>query len=197
MGGMDEPALIRDAQKGSLEAFNSLVLAYQSPLYNLAYRMLGDPDSAADAAQEALISAHKHILQYRGGSFKAWLMRIVTNGCYDELRRRQRRPVASLEALDVTPEGPEAQGEASLVSREESPEDAVQRRELARAIQRCLGRLPDDMRLIVILCDVQDMDYAEAAAIAKVALGTVKSRLSRARAHLRDCLRDAREAAVP
>jgi RNA polymerase sigma-70 factor (ECF subfamily) len=90
---MDEPALILDAQRGDLDAFNRLVLAYQTPVYNLAYRIMGEGDAAADATQEAFISAYKHLGHYRGGSFKAWLMRIVTNAGYDELRRRKRRPV--------------------------------------------------------------------------------------------------------
>lgn len=190
---MDEPALIREAQRGDLEAFNRLVLEYQTLVYNLAYRIMGEGDSAADATQEAFISAYKHINHYRGGSFKAWLMRIVTNACYDELRRRKRRPAASLEALAVVKEGPDATTEAALVSRDELPEERVQRRELAKAIQNCLNRLPDDMRTVVVMCDVQGMDYAEIAASIGTALGTVKSRLSRARARLRDCLQQVRE----
>lgn len=190
---MDEPALILEAQHGDLDAFNRLVLEYQTPVYNLAYRIMGEGDSAADAAQEAFISAHKHLHYYRGGSFKAWLMRIVTNACYDELRRRKRRPSASLEALTVVNEGPDADSEASLVSRDELPEEQVQRHELAQAIQDCLNRLPDDMRVVAVMCDVQGMDYAEIAASVGTALGTVKSRLSRARARLRDCLQGARE----
>lgn len=190
---MDEPALILEAQRGDLDAFNRLVLEYQTPVYNLAYRIMGEGDSAADATQEAFISAHKHLHYYRGGSFKAWLMRIVTNACYDELRRRKRRPSASLEALTVVNEGPDADAAASLVSRDELPEEHVQRRELAQAIQDCLNRLPDDMRVVAVMCDVQGMDYAEIAANVGTALGTVKSRLSRARARLRDCLQGARE----
>jgi RNA polymerase sigma-70 factor, ECF subfamily len=190
---MDEPGLILDAQRGDLNAFNRLVLEYQTPVYNLAYRILGETDAAADAAQEAFISAYKHIGYYRGGSFKAWLMRIVTNACYDELRRRKRRPVASLEALAVVNEGPDSEAEASVVSKDESPEDHVQRRELAREIQNCLNHLPEDMRVVVVMCDVQGMDYAEIAASTGLALGTVKSRLSRARARLRDCLQKVRE----
>jgi RNA polymerase sigma-70 factor (ECF subfamily) len=190
---LDEPSLILEAQRGDLNAFNRLVLEYQTPVYNLAYRIMGEGDSAADATQEAFISAYKHIRHYRGGSFKAWLMRIVTNACYDELRRRKRRPAASLDALAVVPEGPDAEAEALLVSRDESPEDRVQRRELAHEIQNCLNRLPEDMRVVVIMCDVQGMDYAEIAEGVGVALGTVKSRLSRARARLRDCLQHVRE----
>jgi RNA polymerase sigma-70 factor (ECF subfamily) len=190
---MDEPALIRDAQRGDLNAFNRLVLEYQTLVYNLAYRILGEGDAAADAAQEAFISAYKHIHHYRGGSFKAWLLRIVTNACYDELRRRKRRPAASLDALAVVDKGPDAEAEAALVSQDESPEDHVQRRELARAIQNCLNRLPAEMRAVVVMADVQGMDYAEVAQGAGIALGTVKSRLSRARARLRQCLQRVRE----
>jgi RNA polymerase sigma-70 factor (ECF subfamily) len=186
---MDEPALIREAQDGGLDAFNTLVLTYQTPVYNLAYRIMGDGDSASDAVQEAFIAAFKNLRHYRGGSFKAWLMRIVTNACYDELRRRKRRPAASLEALTVVEKGPDADAEASLVSHDESPEDFAQRRELARHLQGCIDRLPDDMRSVVVMSDVMGMDYAEIAASTGAALGTVKSRLSRARARMRDCLR--------
>lgn len=186
---MDEQALIHEAQDGGLDAFNRLVLEYQTIVYNLAYRIMGDSHSANDAAQEALISAYKHIKYYRGGSFKAWLLRIVTNACYDELRRRKRRPAASLEALTVVEKGPDADTEASLVSHDETPEDYAQRRELSRQIQRCIDLLPEDMRSVVVMSDVMGMDYAEIAASTGTALGTVKSRLSRARSRMRDCLR--------
>ncbi len=115
---MDEQALIRAAQRGDLNAFNELVLLYQGRVYNLAYRIMGDGDAAADASQEAFISAYRAIGGYRGGSFRAWLMRIVTNACYDELRRRRRRPASSLEALYVADVAP---GEV-LVNGDEGPE---------------------------------------------------------------------------
>ena len=186
---MDEPALILEAQQGDLNAFNRLVLEYQTPVYNLAYRIMGEGDSASDASQEAFISAYKNLRHYRGGSFRAWLLRIVTNACYDELRRRKRRPATSLEALTVVEKGPDAEAEASLVSHDESPEDFTQRRELAREIQVCLDGLPEDMKAVVVMSDLMGMDYNEIAASTGAALGTVKSRLSRARARLRDCLR--------
>lgn len=190
---MDEPALIRDAQRGDVNAFNRLVLAYQSLAYNVAYRVLGETEPAADATQDAFISAYKHIDSYRGGSFRGWLMRIVTNACYDELRRRKRRPSVSLEDMLTGPDGLETESEAVLASPDESPEARVQRRELAGALERCLQHLPDDMRLAVVMCDVQGLDYAEIADATGVALGTVKSRLSRARARLRECLQGVRE----
>jgi RNA polymerase sigma-70 factor, ECF subfamily len=189
---MDEPGLILAAQAGDLNAFNQLITDYQSPVYNLAFRIMGEGDSASDAVQEAFISAYKNLQHYRGGSFKAWLLRIVTNACYDELRRRKRRPAASLEALTVVEQGPDAETEASLVSHDESPEAHVERRELARQLQTCIDGLPEDMRSVVVMSDVMGMEYAEIAASTGAALGTVKSRLSRARARMRDCLRQSK-----
>jgi RNA polymerase sigma-70 factor (ECF subfamily) len=185
---MDEPALIRDAQRGDLDAFNRLVLAYQTQVYNVAYRVLGEAHAADDATQEAFISAYKHLRGFRGGSFRAWLLRIVTNAAYDELRRRKRKPAVSLEALTVLDSGPDAEGEAQLASEAEAPEDHAQRTELAGAIQRCLDALPDDMKMVAVLSDVEALDYSEIARSLNIALGTVKSRLSRARARMRDCL---------
>src|ERR1041384_5586306 len=94
---MNEQALITDAQNGNLAAFNTLVLHYQDSVFNTALRILGDDDLAADATQDAFICAFKSITSFRGGSFKAWLMRTVTNACYDELRRQRRRPTTPLE----------------------------------------------------------------------------------------------------
>ncbi|MCH8339878.1 MAG: sigma-70 family RNA polymerase sigma factor, partial [Chloroflexi bacterium] len=96
---MDELALIQGAKSGDLDAFNRLVLNYQGLAFNVALRIMGDEPSAADATQEAFISAYRGLRRYRGGSFRAWLLRIVTNACYDELRRLKRRPAASLDEM--------------------------------------------------------------------------------------------------
>jgi RNA polymerase sigma-70 factor, ECF subfamily len=183
---MDETALILDAQRGDLDAFNRLVLAYQELLYNQAYRMLDDPDAAADATQDALISAYRNVNSYRGGSFRAWLLRIVTNACYDELRRRKRRPTTPLEPVDD--EGEEVESVRWMIDPGESPEEHTARKELRSAIQHCLNDLPADFRAIVVLVDVQGMDYTEAAQVVGAPLGTVKSRLARARTRLQSCL---------
>jgi RNA polymerase sigma factor (sigma-70 family) len=186
---MDEASLIKQAQDGDVSAYNTLVLHYQNRVYNLAYRIIGEPDAAADATQEAFISAYKALRRFRGGNFKAWLMRIVTNACYDELRRRKRRPQSSLDELTE-------QNESSplLVSQNSpGPEDHQQNVELVRAIQRCLEELTDDQRTAAVLCDVEGYDYNEIADIMSTSLGTVKSRLSRARAKLRDCLQGSAE----
>lgn len=184
---MDEAALIQAAQAGDLNAFNSLVQTYQDMLFNQAYRVMGEPEYAADATQEAFISAYKKLHSYRGGSFRAWLLRIVTNACYDELRRRQRRPTTSLEPLDDG--GDEIESPQWLADPGETPEDSLERAELSWAIQRCLNDLPSDFRSVVVLVDVQGLDYAEAAQTIGKPVGTIKSRLARARTRLRDCLR--------
>lgn len=180
---MDEQRLIAQAQRGDLHAFNQLVLAYQSMLYNIAYRILGDGDAAADATQDAFVSAYKAIARFRGGSFKAWLLRIVTNACYDQLRVKQRRPADSLDDMLVEPEH-----DATLRDDSESPEDFVLRQELGAAIQRGLSTLPPDQRITLVLSDIEGLSYDEIAEVTRVSLGTVKSRLSRARSKLRDYL---------
>jgi len=183
---MDETALIADAQGGNLDAFNRLVLAYQDNVYAQAYRMMGEASSAADATQEAFVSAYRSIRSYRGGSFRAWLLRIVTNACYDELRRRKRRPTTPLEPLDDYEE--EIESPQWIADPSDSPEEIAERMELGIAIQRCLNHLPEDFRTVVILVDLQGMNYSEAAIVIGKPLGTVKSRLARARLKLRDCL---------
>ncbi len=183
---MHEGELIYAAKKGDLDAFNRLVLAYQDLVYNQAYHMMGESESAEDATQEAFISAYRNLRSYRGGSFRAWLLRIVTNACYDELRRRKRRPTTSLEPLNS--EGEEIESPRWLVDPGESPEELSERAELRQAIQNCMEGLPPEFRAVVILVDIQGFDYHEASQAIGKPVGTVKSRLSRARERMRECL---------
>jgi len=94
---MDEAALVKAALLGEMDAFNRLVIAYQDLAFNVAFRMMGDEDEAADATQAAFISAYRNLGSFRGGSFKAWVLRMVTNCCYDELRRKHRHPTSPLD----------------------------------------------------------------------------------------------------
>jgi RNA polymerase sigma factor (sigma-70 family) len=185
---MDETALIVSAQKGDARAFNQLVLLYQSRAYNLAYRILGDPDAAADATQEAFLSAFRAMRRFRGGSFKAWILRIVTNACYDQLRVKQRRPADSLDDLPV-----EQDHAQFLRDHAEQPDEYVERQELSQAIEAGIQGLPIEQRVVVVLSDVQGLSYQEIADVVGLSLGTVKSRLSRGRARLRDHLLEQRE----
>lgn len=158
---MDEVALIRDAQQGDLDSFNRLVLAYQDLAYNLALRMLDDEASAEDATQTAFISAYNHMSSFRGGSFKAWVMRMVTNTCYDELRRIKRRPTTPLEPVNDEDEEEIESPYWMADDHNPSPEQALDQRELESAIQHCLIDLPEDFRSVVIMIDVEGLDYQE------------------------------------
>ncbi len=189
---MDEIGLALAAQQGDLNAFNHLVLEYQEMAFNLAYRMLGDPDVAADATQNAFISAYNALAGYRGGSFKSWVMRIVSNTCLDEIRRQKRRPTTSLEPYDPDSEE-EIESPTWIKDGNPSPEEVLESSELEAAIQKCLQSMPQDFRLVVVMVDIQGMDYQEASDSSGLPLGTVKSRLARARRKLRDCLQFFRE----
>src|SRR5215208_1805631 len=183
---MNEESLIQDAQGGNLDAFNTLILNYQDSVFNAALRILGDEDLAADATQDAFISAFKSISTFRGGSFKAWIMRTVTNVCYDELRRQKRRPTAPLEP-DVD-DGEEMDSASWLADPNMSPEQKLEADDLEHALQHCINDLPLDFKTVVVLADMQGMNYAEVAIAARMPIGTVKSRLARARLRLRECL---------
>ncbi len=185
---MDEFGLIEDARKGDVQAFNTLVLHYQEAAYNFALRIMGDPAAAADATQQAFISAYKALNRYKQGNFKAWLFRIVNNKCYDELRKQKRRPEPSIDELTEENDSP-----GFLKDEGESPEQQMEQEEMLGAIQKCLMGLPEAQRSAVVLYDVEGHDYNEIADILKISLGTVKSRLNRGRRKLQDCLRTMRE----
>lgn len=181
----EEARLVEAGQRGDVEAFNQLVRLYEVRVYNLCYRMLGDADAAADVTQETFIAAYRNLPRFRGGVFRAWLLRIATNACHDTLRARKRRPAVSLDAAQESESGPLSY----LADTAEAPDETALRHELARAIEQGLAQLPDDQRIVVILSDVQGLAYEEIAEITGANLGTVKSRLSRGRARLRDILR--------
>jgi RNA polymerase sigma-70 factor, ECF subfamily len=183
---MNEEALIHDAQAGSLDAFNALIIHYQDSVFNTALRILGDEDLASDATQEAFLSSFRSITSFRGGSFKAWLMRTVTNACYDELRRQKRRPSVPLEP--ETEDGEEIDSPRWLADPNMTPEQKAEADEVEHAIQHCLNNLPAEFKTVVVMADIQGMDYSEVAIAVSVPLGTIKSRLARARLRLRECL---------
>lgn len=183
---MDEKALIKDAQRGNLDAFNTLVLNYQDSVFNVALRIMGDDELAADASQDAFISAFKGISSFRGGSFKGWLMRIVTNACYDELRRQKRRPTTPLEP--ETDDGEEMDSPRWLADPNMTPAQQAEVDEVEHAIQHCLDNLPIDFKTVMVMTDIQGLDYAEVATAVRAPLGTIKSRLARARLRMRECL---------
>jgi RNA polymerase sigma-70 factor (ECF subfamily) len=175
-----EERLVRRAREGDLDAFNALVETHQRAVYNLCLRMIGSPAAADDATQEAFLSAWRALHSFRGGHFRAWLMRISANACRDELRRRGRRPSVS---LDATPPG--ASEPLDPPDPAPGPEALALRSERQAQVQEALAKLPEDQRLAVVLCDVQGYAYEEIALVMHCSLGTVKSRIARGREKLR------------
>jgi len=180
---MEEQELISRCQSGDVASFNLLVERYQRLVYNLALRMLGDAVTAEDATQDTFISAYKAIGRFRGGSFKAWLLRITANSCHDRLRVSRRARVTSLDGLI------EEAGDFIRDDTSESPEEYAQRRELSRVLSIGLAHLPEEQRLVVVLSDIQGLSYEEISQATGCSLGTVKSRLNRGRLRMRDFLR--------
>jgi RNA polymerase sigma-70 factor, ECF subfamily len=183
--GPDDDALVRQAQQGDRQAFNRLVGRHQTLMYNIAFRVMGDSDRAADATQDAFVSAYKKLDQYGGGNFRAWMARIVKNQCYDLLRYEKRRPAASLDALLLSPGDPPPAVERE---RPEAPEVSVLRGEVAEWLQQVILHLPVDQRMTLVMADVHGYSYEEIAEATEVELGTVKSRLARARRKVRELL---------
>lgn len=169
--------------KGDLDAFNQLVVTYQNLAYSVAYRTLQDDAAAADAVQDSFIKAYRAIESFQGGSFKSWIIRIVANTCYDQLRSRQRRLTDSLDDM--------AENEEYVPALEDpagDPHNRFEQAELGALIERSFAALPADQRLVLTLCDVHGFAYDEIADMTGVPMGTVKSRINRARARVRDYL---------
>ena len=178
--------LVMRAKQGDVEAFNHLVLTYQDRIYSLTARILGDYDLAEDLTQHTFITAYTNLPRFRNGSFRSWLYRIATNACYDELRRRKRHPVSSIEDEIATEEKMLPMYDFSAAS--VLPETELERHELALVVQHALNQLDVDHKSVVVLVDQQDLDYQQAADVLGVPVGTVKSRLARARQKLRQLL---------
>ena len=188
----DDAALVALAQSGDRAAFNRLVVRYQDRVYGLCWRLTGDRDTADDAAQETFIAAYRHLQDFRGGSFAAWLMRIATRRCYDVHRQRQRRPAVSLDRPG-RPNDETAGPAATLPDPQPGPEAAAEGRELAAVLQAGLLTLPPDQRTALTMCDMLGYDYQTIADSTQAPLGTVRSRINRGRRRLREYLAGQRE----
>ncbi len=169
--------LVGQTLAGDMKAYGELVERYRRRVYNLAYRMLGDPERAEDAAQEAFIKAYKGLRHYRPtGKFSSWLFATASNVCIDRLRKR---PFASA-SIDDPNWRPVASDDA-----ESDPADAADRGETQAAVHTALGRLPENQRLAVTLVHLQGLSYEEASEIMEQPVGTVKSHAHRARSTLK------------
>ncbi len=179
---------IESARNGDLSAFNQIVIAYQDPAFRMALWMLNDEAIAEDIVQSVFISAYSGIKHFRGQSIRAWLLKMVRNACIDEFRRQKRHPWITLEPKNA--DGDEVEAARWCIDSHPSPEESVIRLEAAQKIDQALQQLPDGMREVVVLIDMEEIDYQEAAVILGLPLGTIKSRLARARARLKQILWD-------
>lgn len=186
-----DEALIERSKNGDLEAFEALVRRYENKVYTVAYRFLGNHADASDLAQETFLRLYQALPNFRGeSSFMTWLYRITANACRDEIRRRQRYNVVSLD-------GETGANNSLVISQAQSgilsPEDAVEKKELNEMVQKILNKLTEEHRLVLVMREIQGMSYEEIALFLDCSLGTVKSRLSRARQAFREIFIEQRE----
>jgi len=182
---LSETALLDQCRRGNANAFERLVAQYEKKVYNLAFRMVGNHEDASDIAQEAFLKVYTSLDQFRGeSSFSTWLYRVVSNACLDELRRRARHRVVSID----TPVSVDDPSPRQIPSNDPEPGHEIEKAEVQTAVQEGIKELPDDHRIILVLRDIQGLSYEEIAQVLDMPLGTVKSRLNRARLGLRDRL---------
>ncbi|MDR2656983.1 MAG: sigma-70 family RNA polymerase sigma factor [Oscillospiraceae bacterium] len=173
--------LIKRAQNGDSEAYEQLILPMEQRIYTLCYRITNNREDAFDCAQEVMLRAYRAIGEYRfHASFATWVYRITTNVCLDMIRRRRIKPFVSLEGM--------MDAGFSVTDRSNNPQEILERNDLNQTLKECIARLPLDMRTAIILRDIQGLTYEEVAQVLRLNLGTVKSRISRARERLRQML---------
>ena len=176
-----EATIIKQVLEGDVNAFEGLVKEYEKNVYNLALRMTGDPEDAADMAQDAFIKAYSSLSSFRGDSkFSVWLFRIVSNLCLDFLRSRKRRPTVSLSVEND--EGEDMEFE--IADESQSPETLLEQKLTREAVRCGLDSLPPEQRQILLLREIQGLSSEEIAQVLELESGTVKSRIFRARKRL-------------
>ncbi len=184
---MQDELLIRRAQSGDEGAFEQLLLAHQKSVYNLCLRMAGNPDDALDLSQEAFIRAWRALGQYQfDAAFSTWLFRLTSNVCIDFLRRQKRQQHMSLTVTDDDEPGEEF----TVPDPAPGPEEQAVHNERRQAVARAMAALPEDYRAVMQLRAVEELSYEQIAEILDIKVGTVKSRLARARTQLRKILKD-------
>jgi RNA polymerase sigma-70 factor, ECF subfamily len=185
---INEDKLIQQAIQGSLEAFNQLVLTYQDLAYHQACAVLGDEASAEDATQQSFIKAFQGMKSFRGGSFRAWLLKIVTHSAYDMQRQSKRHPTLPLYPEDD--DGDEIESPAWLADPAPSVQNIVEQNEFLKTLYRRVDELPEAYRSVITLVDIHEFDYMGAAKALDIPVGTVKSRLARARLQVASSMRE-------
>lgn len=184
---MDEKKLIQKAKAGDNKAFEELIEEHFKKIYNIAYRMTGNPDDASDMTQEVMIKLFRNIGSFKGDSkFSTWVYRVATNTCLDELKKQKRHSHTSLNAEFDTGEG---ELTYDVEDTAPTPEEATEKKELRHTVAAAIQKLSPDHKAAIILRDIKGFSYDEIAKVLKCSEGTVKSRLNRARAALKEILK--------
>jgi RNA polymerase sigma-70 factor (ECF subfamily) len=189
IGADEDFEFVLACQKGDTDTFDVLVERHQKKMLNIAYRMLGDYDDACDVTQEAFLAAYKAIKKFKGeAKFSTWLYRIVIN--YSKNRLKQLRSINKREAVSIDDSGEiKVQGAwCQSSSNGANPGAQLEKKEREAQVQKCITSLDEEHREVLVLRDIQGLSYEEIKDILKIPEGTVKSRLSRARNALKDCL---------
>ncbi len=182
-----EKLLVKKSKSGDIESFELLISSYDKRAYNIAYRIMGNEEDAEDMAQEAMLRVFRAIKDFKEQSaFSTWLYRIVTNVCLDELRRRKNEKYVPMDSTIQTDNG---ELHIELCSDKETPESIYERIEMRELIKNVIYELNDDYRSVIVLRDIQGFSYEEISDMLDCSLGTVKSRINRARTILRNKLK--------
>ena len=181
---MDETILIQKSQRGDMDAFEQLLLRYEKKVYTIAYKYMGNAEDASDLAQEAMIKVYQSIGTFRGEySFGTWIGRITANKCLDELRKRKKLQTTS---LDEELELEEGSVQKEIVSERDTPEQHTIRQETVHYVQQKLQQMKEEYRMVLVLRELEGHSYEDIADMLNCSLGTVKSRISRARNYLKE-----------
>ena len=180
--------LINAFIKGDHSAFEKLVLKYQDRVFNLCCRLLGDRDEAEDSAQEVFIKVYRALKGFRfKSSFYTWLYRIVINTCKNRIKSVEYRSIKSRVSIDSDQEN-RGNTIVDIVDQRPMQDKTLEQKEKTKRVQEALNSLPPDQKTVIVLCDIEGLSYDEIAGITKTRLGTVKSKISRARLGLRNKL---------
>lgn len=190
---MDENELIQRIKEGDTESFSQLVLKYERKIINYAFRMLRDENDAEDAAQEAFLRAYRKIDTFNGdASFSTWLYTILNNICLDILRKRKRTGENTHVSINQN-NTEDDEYEIQIEDTSPGPYDSYRQKAAMKALEAGIEKLSDEHRAVIVMRDINGLEYDEIAKITGMSLGTVKSRISRARIALRKILEEDRE----
>ena len=181
-----EKALIQKCKQGDIDSFEMLIECYQQKVYNIALRMLGNKEDASDIAQEVFIKVYKSIGGFKEeASLSTWIYRIATNVCLDELRKRKKTKIVS---IDSTIQLEESEVSMQMPDERPQPDELLTQKELKQEVQKAINNLKEEHKTVIILRDINGYSYEEIAKILDCTLGTVKSRINRARNALKSIL---------